>query len=121
MAEADWRDKVPERDVEHWEGVLSQELDVARRADQEGFRYEYIPWHKARSRRELIGKKVARAYWTGGFGELPWGHPHAHTYAFAFKTVRDIGADWIAYEDGTSESFISYDTVCVQRGRDDIE
>ena len=120
MAEADWRDKVPVREIEHWEGVLARELDIARKADREGFRYEYIPWHKARNRRALIGKKISRAYWTTGFGDLPWGHQHAHTYAFAFKVVREIGADWIAYEDGTSESLISYDTICVQRGRDDI-
>lgn len=120
MNKRDWRDTVPAHDVPHWEGILAVELKIARKADEAGFRYEYIPWHEARTRRDLIGLKVSRAYWTHGFGKLPWGHHHAHTYAFAFKVVRYTGADWITYDDGTSETLISSDCICVQRERDDI-
>jgi hypothetical protein len=109
----EWRDTVPAADLAHWETVWAREEETARRAEAEGVTYEDIPWHKARGRRDLIGKRAVRAYWIGG-GDTPWGHQHAHMYASAFKVVTGIDSDWITYDDGTSESLISYDTICVR-------
>jgi hypothetical protein len=112
-----WRDGVRASEIDHWERVHAREAATARQADDAGVTYRYIPWTEARGRQNLKGQKVSSAYWTRGFGELPWGHQHAHTYAFAFKEVTIVGHDFLAFADGTSESFISYDTVCVQESR----
>jgi hypothetical protein len=113
IKDPEWRGKVRAEELEHYERVWTREQETAQRAEADGMTYRDIPWHEARGRRELIGKRVTRAYWIGG-GDLPWGHQHAHGYAFAFKTVTRVDSDWIAYEDGSCDSLISYDTICVQ-------
>lgn len=109
-----WREGVRPEELAHWERVWEQYQATARRAEADGVTYRYIPWYKARDDRSLIGKKATRAYWISGFGDLPWGHQHAHGYAFAFETVVNIGPDFIALEQRGSEHLISYDTICVQ-------
>jgi len=113
----DWRGKVPASELDHWERVWARERETAKRAEAAGVTYRDIPWHKARGRRDLIGKRATRAYWIGG-GDLPWGHQHAHMYAFAFKVIKDIDSDWILFEGENSEPLISYDTICVQESAD---
>lgn len=108
-----WRDRVRPDELAHYERVWEMEQETARRAEADGVTYRYIPWHKARGDRSLIGKKAIDAYWVRS-GELPWGHQHAHMYAFAFETVINIGPDFFATEEGGSRRMISYDTICVQ-------
>lgn len=111
----DWRSTVPASEREHWERVYAREAGVADRALREGVSYEYLPWHRVGP--SIVGKMASVAYWTRGFGELPWGHQHAHRYAFAFKRVSAVGLDWIAFEGENSRMMCSYDTVCIQSGR----
>lgn len=113
ITDPEWRSKVRADDLDHYEHVWAREQEMARRAAAAGVTYRDIPWHEARNDRSLIGKRVTRAYWIGG-GDLPWGHQHAHGFAFAFEPVINIGADFIALETRGSEHLISYDTICVQ-------
>lgn len=114
MATEDWRARVRPDELEHWERVWEREQATARAAEAAGLTYRYLPWHEARGRLALIGQMVSTAYWTDGFGALPWGHQHAHTYAFAFERVINIGADFLALETSGSRHMISYDSICVQ-------
>lgn len=111
---ANWRDSIRPGELEHWERVWAREQAVADRAVADGVTYRYIPWYDARNDRSLIGAKATSAYWVSGFGALPWGHQHAHTYKGAFETVVNIGADFMALESYGSRHMISYDTICVQ-------
>jgi len=109
----DWRVNVRAEDLDHYEAWWVHHQTMAEQAKAAGVTYRDVPWYEARGRRELIGKRATRAYWIGG-GETPWGHQHAHMYAFAFKVIKDIGSDWILFEGEDSEPLISYDTLCVQ-------
>lgn len=113
----DWRHNVPAADRAHWENVHAQEAAIANRAADDGVTYEYLPWYDVRGRQDFVGKVACVAYWTDGFGRLPWGHQHAHAYAFAFKRISAIGVDWVAFEGENSRVMITSDILCVQHSR----
>ena len=113
MTVANWRSLIPADELAHYEGVWTREQETARAAEREGVTYRYIPWYEARGDRSLIGRTAVRAYWITG-GKLPWGHQHAHGYAFAFELITNIGPNFIAFEKSGSGSMITYDTICIQ-------
>jgi len=111
---SDWRDSIPGEDLDHWEHIWKREQEVGQQEKQDRVSYRYLTAYEAINNRSLIGKRASHAYWISDFARLPWGHPHAHTYAFAFKEVTNVGIDFLVFVDGTSKQFGSYDMICVQ-------
>lgn len=110
----DWRDSMSLDEIEHWERIWEREREIAQRAEKDSVKYTYYRWSGVRNMKWLVGMMAMDAYWINGFGYLPWGHQHAHTYHFAFKEVSAVGSDYLAFIDGTSQSMITFDKVCVR-------
>jgi hypothetical protein len=116
-----WRDKVPEKELPHWEARWQDHLARVRQAFRNGTVYDYFTWGELtpEDRRLLVGMDATSAHWAetseGNLRLMPWGLPlHASYCDSDFRKVVSVERDVVRYANGMTWEFRPNSKIAVR-------